>query len=221
MIMTIYPLPTGTFVLLTKDTICGEDTVRLRLDLTGSPPWTFTYTDGDTAITVTNLFSTPYYITAFPDSTVSYSLISITDANCSGLPSGFQAPIKVNVHPKPRVEYTWQNGPQNNEVQFHIDSAITNIGAIGNMVLWNFGDGTFGYGHNPIHFYPGSNTFDCILTVTDTNGCQNSVMHEIYIPPNPINAFYSSTSPVCLGSTMCFHDLFTVPSQPPEYIQTW
>ncbi len=29
MVMTIHPLPTGTFVLLTKDTICGEDTVRL------------------------------------------------------------------------------------------------------------------------------------------------------------------------------------------------
>ena len=111
-------------------------------------------------------------------------------------------------------------GPQNYEVQFHIDSSIVNLGAVGYMEVWNFGDGTFGYGHNPIHYYPGSTTFDCILTVTDTNGCQNSVMHEIYIPPLPI-AFYSSTSPVCLGSAMCFHDLSTVPSPPEEYIQTW
>lgn len=219
-IMTIHPLPTGTFVLLSKDTVCGEDTVMLRLDLTGTPPWTFTYTDGDTIITVTNLFNTPYFITVTPDSTVSYSLISLNDANCTASPGNFQTPVKVIVHPKPRVEYTWQTGPQNNEVQFHIDSSITNLGAIGYMVLWNFGDGTFGYGHNPIHFYPGSTTFNCILTVTDTNGCQNSVAHSIYIAPYPI-AFYSSTSPVCLGTTMCFNDLSTVPTPPAEYIQTW
>ncbi len=220
MVMTIHPVPAGTFVLLSKDTICGGDTVNMRLDLTGTPPWTFTYTDGDTTITVNNLLSTPYFITAFPDSTVTYALLSLNDAFCSAPTGILSSTIKVIVHPKPRVEYTWQNGPQNNEVQFHIDSSVTNLGAIGYMVVWNFGDGTFGYGHNPIHYYPGSTTFNCILTVTDTNGCQNSVMHTIYVPPLPI-AFYSSTSPVCLGSPMCFQDLSTVPSPPGEYIQTW
>lgn len=220
MVLTIHPFPTGTFVLLTKDTVCGQDTVRLRLDLTGTPPWTFTYTDGYTPVIVTNLFPSPYYITTFPDTTVNYSLLSLSDTHCSALPGNLHSIVRVIVHPKPHVEYTWQNGPQNNEVQFHIDSSITNLGAVGYMVIWNFGDGTFGYGHNPIHFYSGSTTFNCILTVTDTNGCQNSVRHSIFIPAIPI-AFYSSTSPVCLGNTMCFYDLSTAPSAPSEFIQTW
>jgi PKD repeat protein len=220
MMMTIHPLPTGTFVLLSRDTVCGEDTVRLRIDLTGTPPWTFTYTDGYTSTTITNLFTTPYYITVFPDSTVNYALTSLSDANCSALPGTLNSTVRVIIHPKPAVEYTWQPGTQNNEIHFHIDSSITDLGAIGYMVVWNFGDGTFGYGHNPVHIYPGSYTFNCILTVTDTNGCQNSVMHEIYVPPMPI-AFYSSSSPVCLGSTMCFQNLSTVPSPPVEYIKTW
>ena len=88
------------------------------------------------------------------------------------------------------------------------------------MVLWNFGDGTFGYGHNPIHFYPGSTTFNCTLTVTDTSGCKNSVTHEIFVAPIPI-AFYSSNAPSCLGNIMCFTDLSTVISPPAAYIQTW
>jgi hypothetical protein len=135
MIMTIHPLPTGIFVLMSKDTVCGEDTVRVRIDLSGSPPWTFTYTDGDTTITVTNLFTTPYYITEVPDSTVTFSLLSLTDANCSALPGTLHSTIHVLVHPKPAVEYTWQIGPQNNEVQFHIDSSIVDLGAVGYMVL--------------------------------------------------------------------------------------
>jgi PKD repeat protein len=219
MIMTIFPLPTGTFVLLSKDSICGEDTVRLRIDLTGTPPWTFTYTDGTTTTTVTNLFTTPYYITTFPDSSVTYTVTTLSDANCTTFP-GTQNTVSVLVHPKPPVEYTWQIGPQNYEVQFHIDSSIVDLGAVGYMVVWNFGDGTFGYGHNPIHFYPGSTTFHCILTITDTNGCSNSVMHEIFVPPVQI-AFYSSNSPTCLGTPMCFQDLSTVPNPPATYIQTW
>ena len=219
MTLRIYPLPTGTIVLLSRDTICGGDTIRLRIDLTGTPPWTFTYSDGTTLTTVTNLFSTPYFINTYPDSTVTYSITSLSDAHCIALP-GSSNSMTVLVHPKPGAEYTWQIGPQNYEVQFHIDSSIVDLGAVGYMVLWNFGDGTFGYGHNPIHFYPGSTTFHCILTVTDTNGCQNSVMHEIFVPPVQI-AFYSSTSPTCLGSPMCFQDLSTVPNPPATYITTW
>jgi PKD repeat protein len=219
MTLKIYPLPTGTIVLLSKDTICGGDTVRLRIDLTGTPPWTFTYSDGTNLTTVTNLFSTPYFINTYPDSTVTYTITSLSDANCTALP-GSSNSISVLVHPKPAVEFTWTLGPQNYEVQFHIDSSIVNLGAVGYMCLWNFGDGTFGYGHNPIHFYPGSTTFHCILTITDTNGCSNSIMHAIFVPPVQI-AFYSSTGPTCLGTPMCFQDLSTVPNPPATYIKTW
>lgn len=219
MTLLIYPRPTGTIVLLSKDTICGGDTIHLRIDLTGTPPWTFTYTDGTALTTVTNLWSTPYYLNTTPDSTVNYMITSLSDAHCTGMPGSFNT-ASVFVHPKPAVEFTWHTTMNNYEIQFHIDSSITDLGAIGYMCVWNFGDGTFGYGHNPLHLYPGSTTFNCILTVTDTNGCSNSVAHAIFVPPVQI-AYYSSNSPTCLGTPMCFQDLSTVPNPPATYIATW
>ena len=88
------------------------------------------------------------------------------------------------------------------------------------MVLWNFGDGTFGYGHNPIHYYPSSTTYNVTLSVTDTMGCSNSVTHQLFVPTAP-HAFFSSDSPVCLGQPVCLTDLSTVPSPPFEYISEW
>ncbi len=219
MIMTIYPLPTGSLSLLTRDTVCGGDTVLLRADLTGTPPWTLTLNDGitDTVITIN---STPYLITLFPSTSRTYTIASLTDIHCSALPATLTDTIHVLVHPKPGAEFTWNYGSQNNEIHFHIDSTVVDTTMIGYMVLWNFGDGTFGYGHDPVHIYPAPNTFHVTMSVTDTFGCHNSVTHDVLVPPIPI-AFYSSTSPACLGTPMCFQDLSTVPSPPAGFIQTW
>jgi PKD repeat protein len=219
MIMTIYPLPTGRLSLLTRDTICGGDTVRLRADLTGTPPWTMTFNDGikDSIITIN---STPYFIILFPDSSRTYTIAALTDIHCAALPATLIDSIHLLVHPKPGAEFTWNSGFQNNVIHFHLDSTVVDTTMIGFMVQWNFGDGTFGYGHDPVHTYPASNTFHVTMSVTDTFGCHNSVTHDVVIPPIPI-AFYSSNSPTCLGTPMCFQDLSTVPSPPAGFIQTW
>ncbi len=219
MSLMIHPLPTATIVLLSKDTICGGDTIRLRIDLTGTPPWNFTYSDGDTSITVTNLYSTPYFINTYPDSTVTYTITSLSDANCTALP-GSSNSVTALVHPKPAVEFTWAFGSQNYEIIFNIDTAITNLGAIGNMILWNFGDGTFGYDSTEVHLYPAPYPYSVTLTVTDTNGCSNSVTHIVNVPEAP-HAFFDANDPVCLGLPTCFTDLSWVDNPATEFIATW
>ena len=219
-ILQKYPTPSASLTINSGDRICSGDSVILRFDLTGTPPWSLSYSDGATTTVVNGITVSPYIVQVYPANSCIYTITALTDAHCTAEPGMMQGSPAVSVLPLPAVEYTWQNGPQNNEVQFHIDSSITDLGAIGYMVLWNFGDGTFGYGHNPIHFYPGSTTFNCTLTVTDTSGCKNSVTHEIFVAPIPI-AFYSSNAPSCLGNIMCFTDLSTVISPPAAYIQTW
>jgi len=148
-------------------------------------------------------------------------IVTLAIANTTGCPDTLRKSVHINA--KPAVEYTWNVGNLNNEIQFHIDSlpgGITNLGMIGSMCQWDFGDGTYGYGHNPVHTYLGSNNWTVILTVTDTLGCSNSVGHVVYVPEIPM-AFYSSNSPVCLNKPMCFNDLSSVPSPPFGYIATW
>jgi PKD repeat protein len=148
-------------------------------------------------------------------------IVTLGIANTTGCPDTIRKSIHINA--KPDVEFTWNVGSLNNQIQFHIDSlpgGITNLGMIGSMCHWNFGDGTYGVGHNPIHTYLGSNNWTATLTVTDTVGCSQSVSHVIYVPEIPM-AFYSSNSPVCLNTPMCFNDLSSVPSPPFGYIATW
>ncbi|HPS73668.1 MAG TPA: PKD domain-containing protein, partial [Bacteroidales bacterium] len=142
-------------------------------------------------------------------------LISI---NTTGCPDTI---IKtMTIFPLPSVEFTWEFGNQNNEFIFHIDTTITPIGMIGNMIEWNFGDGTYGYGRNPVHIYPAPNTFFVTCTVTDTIGCSGAITHPIDAPANPV-AFFSSNSPVCDGQEVCFTDLSSVPTPPFGWITTW
>ena len=107
MIMTIYQLPTGIISLHGRDTICGGDTVLLRIDLTGIPPWTLTLNDGYTDTTFT-IGSTPYFLNLFPPTSRIYTITSISDTHCNALPSGLSGMIVVDVHPKPGAEFTWQ-----------------------------------------------------------------------------------------------------------------
>jgi PKD repeat protein len=144
--------------------------------------------------------------------------VTLAVTNTTGCPDTIRKSFHVNA--RPAVEFTWNVGSMNNQIDFHIDSLITNLGAIGYMCQWNFGDGTYGTGHNPIHTYLGANNWTVTLTVTDTTGCSNSVSHVVNVPEIPM-AFYSSNSPVCLNMPMCFNDLSSVPSPPFGFIAKW
>ena len=144
--------------------------------------------------------------------------VMLVSINSTGCPDTIYK--EVILFDAPGVDYTWNYGAQNNEIHFHIDTVVTPIPMIGNMVFWNFGDGTFGYGHNPIHTYPAAGTFFVTLSVVDTVGCTNSVTYPVTVPSVPL-AFFSSNSPVCDGSPVCFTDLSSVPTPPFGYIVTW
>lgn len=148
--------------------------------------------------------------------------VTLAVANTTGCPDTLRKLITINA--KPLVDFNFNVGTINNQIQFHIDSlpiGITDLGMIGSMVQWNFGDGQYNNGsHNPVHTYLGSNNWITTLTVTDTLGCSASISHVVYVPEIPM-AFYSSNAPVCLGNPMCFTDLSSVPSPPFGFITTW
>ncbi|MGA3014093.1 MAG: PKD domain-containing protein, partial [Bacteroidales bacterium] len=214
-----YPTPSANISIDSTDKVCSGNSINLRFDLTGTPPWSLTYSDGTNSTTVNGIMSSPYIVQVYPAQSCIYTITSLTDAHCTAVPGMIAGSAGITVFPLPAVEFTWEFGGQNNAVQFHIDSSITDLGAIGYMVLWNFGDGTFGYGHNPLHIYGAANQFDVTLTLTDTNGCKNSITHLVDVTETP-HAFFSSTAPNCKGQPVCFTDLSFLPA-PPLYIKTW
>ncbi len=92
--ITTNPLPTAT--VSGGGTICAGDAIPdVSIALTGTGPWTVTYTDGSTSTTV-NPSSSPYVISGGGDGT--YIVTAVSDANCTGTSSG-SATITTNPLP--------------------------------------------------------------------------------------------------------------------------
>ncbi len=94
--LTVNLLPTATLTGTTA--ICNGKTTDLSVALTGKAPWNISYSDGTTTSTKTNILSSPTLITVSPTLNTTYSLLSVTDANCTGTFSG-TAVITVNQIP--------------------------------------------------------------------------------------------------------------------------
>lgn len=67
-----------------SQTICAGSPVVLTVTLTGSPNFSFTYTDGTSNYTVTGVTSTTYEFSLTPSTNTIYSMVSMTDANGAG-----------------------------------------------------------------------------------------------------------------------------------------
>ena len=97
---TVRPLPGAT--LSGSTTICAGQSTELRADLTGTGPWTVTWSDGfvDTAVTVS-----PSLHVVSPGSTTTYTVTSVVDAFCSSSGTG-SATVTVLAGPAPDVAIT-------------------------------------------------------------------------------------------------------------------
>ncbi len=86
--------------------ICVGGSANLTITLTGTGPWSFTYNDGPTPVSVTGQASSPYTFDVSPFLTRSYSLVSVNDANCEGTISGSSATVTVQPAPDATIEYS-------------------------------------------------------------------------------------------------------------------
>jgi hypothetical protein len=93
--LNVFQLPTAT--ISGGDTLCGSGLfANLTVDLTGTPPWSFIYSNGITSIFIINQFTTPYIIiTADPGT---YTILEVEDMHCYGTTSGSAT---VGVFPLP------------------------------------------------------------------------------------------------------------------------
>ena len=92
---TAYIIVGGPTATLSGSTaINAGDNAQLRVDFTGTPPFSFTWTDGTTPTTVNNVTTNPYFFNVSPGQTTTYSLTTCSTA-CTGTVSG-TALVQVN-----------------------------------------------------------------------------------------------------------------------------
>lgn len=141
--------------------VCNGGNFALTFNLTGTPPFSVTFTDGTTPVTVPAIASSPYVHIVNPSAAVTYNLTYATDQFCSnGLVSSV---VPVAIMPLPTASFT--------PVLLYGGQISTfNNSLYGANYSWDFGDATGTVtGFQPLHTYASNGVYTITLTVT--NGC--------------------------------------------------
>ncbi len=180
----INPLPTAA--LSGSTTLCAGDDALIQVDLTGSPPWNITYTDGTAPVTIEGINSTPHNFNVSPPFTTTYWLTTVSDGNlCTGTGTGSAL---ITVNPLPTATITGLT-------TICAGSAAPIQVDLTGMPPWNitYTDGTTpvnidGITSSPFSFMvsPEITTTYLITTVSDGNSCTNTGLGMAYIIVNPI-----------------------------------
>jgi len=112
-------LPTAT--VSGGGTICQDNSIEIQAALTGVAPWTLTWSDG---FTQANIFSSLAARSVSPASTTTYTVSSVTDANCSNSGSG-GATVTVNLSPVVTADPASQAVCPGNPVAFTAAASAT------------------------------------------------------------------------------------------------
>jgi hypothetical protein len=79
--VTVNPAPTSSLTGTTS--ICNGNSATLSTTLTGTSPWSLTYTDGTNSTTLSGITNANYTFNVSPTSNKTYTITSLTDNNCS------------------------------------------------------------------------------------------------------------------------------------------
>lgn len=97
---TLYFLTLPTASIASGPAVCSGDSATLNFTFTGISPFTFTYTDGTTPVTISNYVTTTYSKKVAPAvGTTSYSISAMSDKFCTATSLGSAATVTVNPLP--------------------------------------------------------------------------------------------------------------------------
>jgi len=180
----------ATAVISGNAAICVGGSAQIKVDLTGTPPWNFTWSNGSTSQAVTTS-TTPYFLTVSPSVSTNYSLTAFSTAIC---PGSFSGTGSVAVFPPPTV--TLSPLPT---VCSNITYTFTEGSPAGGVYS---GPGVLGKTFN------GSQLGAGIYTITYTfgtgSGCSRSASQNIVVIAAPsISNFAPTIAPI--GSTVSIY----------------
>jgi gliding motility-associated-like protein len=184
--ITVYPVLATT--ISSSTTICANNQTILSAIGSGGDggPYSYSWSPATGIIGSASQQS----ITTSPSVTTIYT-VTVTD-QCGSVP--VTATVQVSVNPLPVISFS-----------SNLTSGCTPIcvNFIGNSIpaavscSYDFGDGNMASGCNPSHCYTTAGNYSVIYTVTDGNGCQNTLTNTNMIQAYPVpQAGITVTPPV-------------------------
>ncbi len=99
----------------------------------------------------------------------------------------------VEVYPLPIIEFWAADACLNKQPIFFFDSSST-VNATFISTVWDFGDGNTAVVPNPVHTYTSAGVYQVKLIRSNSNGCTDSIVHDLEVFPLPDADFSASES---------------------------
>ena len=203
--LTVNALPTAT--LTGSAVICPGQSTDLSVVLTGTPPWSITYNDATTPVTITGITTSPKLISVSPVSSTAYNLTAVSDNHCNGIATGS---ITVTVYPE-------QVAPVASADQSicygTAPSPLSVTDATGGNGTYSYQWQVFGTdwtnvsGATSQNYAPGALTATTKYRIQASNSCGTVTSNEVTITVNPLPtaSISGNNGPICAGNTGEFH----------------
>ncbi len=175
--VAVHQLPSA--IVSGTTAICVGQSTPVQIDITGTPPFRYGYTDGSTAFGPFTTSNSTVTIPVAPTSATTYTLNLITDLYCNG---NFVGSAAITVNPLPQPVITGPSAICENE------TAMLNAGAFA-AYQWSTGENTAFINANT------NGNYTC--TVTSADGCINSANFYLTVNPLPVVSFTNDSSLTC------------------------
>ena len=200
-IITVDPSAPPTATLAGNNSICAGSAATLSVTLTNGTPWSLTYTDGITPVTVNGITSSPALLSVTPSSSRTYSLTTVSNAVCTGNASGAAG---ITVRAIPTVSLA---GTQSICSGASAPLSFTLTGVSPWTISYTSGTTPViqtGVTANPylVHVTPGSTTTYSLTNIQDAF-CNQNINGDAVVTVEALpTASISGTQSVCSGSTV-------------------
>jgi hypothetical protein len=171
--LTVNPRPTS--VITGSTTVCENTPATISIALTGTAPWNFTYSDGTTTSSTITTSSSTYTFSVSLASTKTYTVTSLTDANCTAASGDRTGSAVITINPLPTITGTLSacvssttqlSGSATADATTPWSSATTSVATISNTGL-----------------VTGVSAGTSVITYTNSNGCVRTATVTIHALP--------------------------------------
>jgi hypothetical protein len=203
-------------VLSGSGTICAGEAAELTFNLTGTAPWSITYTTNGGNPQVVGANSSPYILPVYPTTNTTYAFAYLEDINCAGETSG-QAVINVDPSPTSNA---------GNDQSIAYGTSTTLNGSVSG------GSGDYEYSWQPAAKLTNPNvqqpttvnlTESTVFTLTGTDnvgGCFDLDDITVTVTGGPLGCFPAANPPViCSGQSAQLFSLASGGSG--DYTYSW
>ena len=167
--------------------VACSDVATLTATASGGGPYTYSWSNGSTAQSITVGAGT-YIVTASNGTCTATDTVNVTEPYI------------------PTAAFTSTVPPCYNSAVNFFDASSTPGGIIIGW-NWQFGDGSTSTIANPIHTYASDGTYNVTLIIETSLGCFDTITQPVTLGLPPVADFTAANG--CVGSTVCFTNTTT------------